>query len=48
MNHLNDTFKHKGMRKNLISQLQEKGIGNQDILEAFDLIPRHYFLDLAF
>jgi hypothetical protein len=48
MNHLNDTFKHKGMRKNLISQLQEKGIGNQDILEAFDLIPKHYFLDLAF
>jgi protein-L-isoaspartate(D-aspartate) O-methyltransferase len=48
MNHLKDTFKHKGMRKNLISQLKEKGIGTQAILDAFDLIPRHYFLDLAF
>ena len=48
MNHLKDTFKHKGMRKNLISQLKDKGIVHQAILDAFDLIPRHYFLDLAF
>jgi protein-L-isoaspartate(D-aspartate) O-methyltransferase len=48
MNHLKDTFKHKGMRKNLISQLKEKGIENQAILDTFDLIPRHFFLDLAF
>jgi protein-L-isoaspartate(D-aspartate) O-methyltransferase len=48
MNHLKDTFKHKGMRKNLIAQLKEKGIENELILNAFDTIPRHYFLDLAF
>ena len=48
MNHLKDTFKHKGMRKNLIAQLKEKGIENELILNAFDSIPRHYFLDLAF
>jgi protein-L-isoaspartate(D-aspartate) O-methyltransferase len=36
------------MRKNLISQLKEKGIASLAILEAFDSIPRHYFLDLAF
>jgi len=36
------------MRKQLIQLLKEKGITNNDILEAFDQVPRHYFLDLAF
>ena len=36
------------MRKQLIQQLREKGIDNPDVLEAFDQVPRHYFLDLAF
>jgi protein-L-isoaspartate(D-aspartate) O-methyltransferase len=48
MNHLKDTFKHKGMRNILINELKEKGINNQDILNAFEKIPRHFFLDLAF
>lgn len=43
-----DTFKHKGRRKQLIDELTEMGIQDQRILEAFDAIPRHYFLDLAF
>jgi protein-L-isoaspartate(D-aspartate) O-methyltransferase len=45
---MQDTFKHKGMRRQLIAQLQEKGISNKDILNAFDKVPRHFFLDLAF
>ena len=36
------------MRKQLIRELREKGIDNPDVLEAFDQVPRHYFLDLAF
>ncbi|MBM3160760.1 MAG: protein-L-isoaspartate(D-aspartate) O-methyltransferase [Bacteroidetes bacterium] len=48
MNHLKDTFKHKGKRKILISELREKGIFDESILEAFDAVPRHFFLDLAF
>jgi protein-L-isoaspartate(D-aspartate) O-methyltransferase len=48
MNHLKDTFKHKGMRNILINELKEKGINNLDILNAFEKIPRHFFLDLAF
>jgi protein-L-isoaspartate(D-aspartate) O-methyltransferase len=48
MNHLKDTFKHKGKRKMLIEELKSKGISNKNILDAFDEIPRHYFLDLAF
>lgn len=43
-----DTFKHKGMRRQLIDELKNKGISDNQILEAFDAIPRHYFLDLVF
>lgn len=45
---MKDTFKYKGMRKKLINELREKGINQESILEAFDLVPRHYFLDNAF
>ena len=48
MNHLQDSYKHKGKRKILIQSLKEMGIIDQRILSAFDQIPRHYFLDLAF
>lgn len=48
MQHLKDTFKHKGKRKQLIVELAEKGITDQRILAAFDAVPRHFFLDLAF
>jgi len=45
---MQDTFKHKGMRKKLIQELNEKGIKNKAVLKAFEAIPRHYFLDKAF
>jgi len=45
---MKDTFKHKGMRKNLINDLKKKGIDQDLILEAFDLVPRHFFLDNVF
>ena len=48
MNHLQDSYKHKGKRKILIQSLKEMGIIDDRILKAFDQIPRHYFLDLAF
>lgn len=48
MQHLKDTFKHQGKRKILIAELVEMGIKNKDVLEAFNAIPRHFFLDLAF
>jgi protein-L-isoaspartate(D-aspartate) O-methyltransferase len=43
-----DSYKHKGLRKKLIETLKGKGIHDQRILDAFDKVPRHYFLDLAF
>ncbi len=45
---MRDTYRHKGMRKQLTQQLREKGITNEQVLEAFDAVPRHYFLDLVF
>ena len=45
---MQDTYKHKGMRKQLIDQLRQKGITDERVLNAFDAIPRHFFLDLVF
>lgn len=45
---MQDTYKHKGLRKQLISELRERGIRDEKVLEAFNEIPRHFFLDLAF
>lgn len=43
-----DTYKHKGMRRQLIEELKEKGISNPNVLAAFDKVPRHFFLDSSF
>jgi protein-L-isoaspartate(D-aspartate) O-methyltransferase len=45
---MQDSYKHQGMRRRMIKELEEKGISNKKVLEAFMAIPRHYFLDLAF
>jgi protein-L-isoaspartate(D-aspartate) O-methyltransferase len=45
---MNDTYRHKGLRKQLIDELRLKGINDERILEAFDAVPRHYFLDPVF
>jgi protein-L-isoaspartate(D-aspartate) O-methyltransferase len=45
---MQDTFKHKGMRRQLVSELRQKGISDEKILDAFMAIPRHFFLDLVF
>ncbi len=43
-----DSYKHKGMRKQLIKELEEMGIKDQRVLEAFNKVPRHFFLDPVF
>lgn len=46
---MQDSYKFKGMRKQLISLLrQDQRITNEAIFEAFDQVPRHFFLDLVF
>ena len=43
-----DTYRHKGLRKKLTDGIRKKGIIDEKILEAFNRIPRHFFLDSAF
>ncbi len=47
MRKFEDTYRHKGMRKKLIDTIKEKGITNENVLEAMMNIPRHFFLDTA-
>ncbi len=48
MHNPNDTFRHKGMRKELVAYLRTKGITDEAVLTAIDNIPRHLFMDGAF
>lgn len=48
MDHLKDTYKHQGKRQILVSELEKMGISDAIILKAFNAVPRHFFLDLAF
>ena len=47
MRKFEDTYRHKGLRKKLISSLRNKGITSEKVLEAMNEVPRHFFLDTA-
>lgn len=47
MRKFEDTYRHKGLRKKLVDILKEKGISDENVLNAINNIPRHYFLDTA-
>ncbi|MEO5782583.1 MAG: hypothetical protein ABIQ07_04885 [Ginsengibacter sp.] len=38
-----DTYRHKGLRKKLIDSIREKGITDENVLQAMMNIPRHFF-----
>ena len=43
-----DTYKHKGLREQLIAQLRTSGITDEAVLKAMLAVQRHWFLDSAF
>lgn len=43
-----DDFRHKGMRKRLMRELAMLGIKDNNVLQAMDRVPRHFFLQSAF
>ncbi len=43
-----DSFRHQGLRKQLIEHLASKGITNLKVLNVMNKIPRHLFMDNAF
>ena len=44
---LEDSFRHRGMRRNLVQLLQGKGIKHPGVLAAIGKIPRHVFFENA-
>jgi protein-L-isoaspartate(D-aspartate) O-methyltransferase len=45
---LEDSYRHRGLRRALVKILREKGIVNERVLDAIGKVPRHYFFDKAF
>lgn len=45
---MEDSYRHKGLRRRLLQQLREKGIQDERVLDAMNRVPRHFFLDKAF
>lgn len=45
---INDTYRHKGLRKQLAQLLKTKGIESPDVLKAVEAVPRHLFLNSSF
>lgn len=45
---LTDSYRHKGLRRQLVAVIRTKGITDEKVLAAMLEIPRHYFIDSAF
>ena len=43
-----DTYRHKGLRRQLVDVIRNKGITDERVLDAILHIPRHFFMDSAF
>lgn len=43
-----DSYRHKGMRLNLVQVLKAKGITDSNVLDAIGMVPRHVFLESMF
>jgi protein-L-isoaspartate(D-aspartate) O-methyltransferase len=43
-----DNYRHKGLRKQLVDLLRTKGINDETVLSAINEVPRHIFLDSSF
>jgi len=43
-----DTYKHKGLRTQLVQTIRNKGIVDINVLNAIEKVPRHFFFDSSF
>ncbi len=43
-----DSYLHKGLRRQLVDTVRQKGITDARVLDAILQIPRHFFMDSAF
>ena len=42
---MEDTYRHQGLRHQMVAKLRDNGITDEDVLEAMDEVPRHYFVE---
>jgi protein-L-isoaspartate(D-aspartate) O-methyltransferase len=45
---MQDTYRHRGMRKSLVKIIIEKGITDESVIAAIGSVPRHFFFDDIF
>jgi protein-L-isoaspartate(D-aspartate) O-methyltransferase len=45
---MEDTFRHKGLRRKLVETVRSKGITDENVLNALNTVPRHLFMDSSF
>ncbi|MDR1865219.1 MAG: protein-L-isoaspartate(D-aspartate) O-methyltransferase [Bacteroidales bacterium] len=45
---MEDTYRHKGLRRLLVEEIRKKGIIDERVLEAVGSVPRHAFMDSGF
>jgi len=43
-----DTYRHKGLRKQLVDSVARRGITDKAVLDALNKVPRHLYFDTAF
>ena len=48
MNNLEDSYKAKGLRRQLVKEIEGKGIKSATVLSAIGKMPRHVFFDSIF
>ena len=48
MNNLEDSYKAKGLRRQLVKEIERKGIKSEAVLSAIGKMPRHAFFDSIF
>lgn len=45
---IEDSYRHKGLRRKLVEEIRNKGITDEAVLTAIGRIPRHAFMDSGF
>jgi protein-L-isoaspartate(D-aspartate) O-methyltransferase len=45
---MEDSFRHKGLRKKLVDEIRSKGITDEMVLNAINTVPRHQFMESSF
>jgi protein-L-isoaspartate(D-aspartate) O-methyltransferase len=45
---MEDSFRHKGLRKKLVEEIRSKGINCERVLSAINTVPRHLFMESGF